>query len=159
MKFNPQQYYNLKLKKFVFIDIHKGELNQSGLLYDNEYEWGVSANYKDISKESIFSFNGYIGKNFSFSKEFKIQYGIVTSLQSNYDSYGIFHIKPKVRILGEIFSGSRYSFEYSKSVGDKSFEEFSFLFNIPSNKNFSIDFELQKIFSEKTFYLGGSYYF
>lgn len=149
----------LEVKEFVFIDIHKGELNQSGILYDNEYEWGVSANYKKISKESIFSFNGYIGKNYSFSKEFKIQYGIVTSLQSNYDSYGIVHIKPKVRILGEIFSGSRYSFEYSKSVGDKSFEELSFLFNIPLNKNFSIDFELKKTFSEKTFYLGGSYYF
>ena len=75
------------------------------------------------------------------------------------DSCGIVHIKPKVRILGEIFSGSRYSFEYSKSVGDKSFEELSFLFNIPLNKNFSIDFELKKTFSEKTFYLGGSYYF
>lgn len=149
----------IELKEFVFIDIHKGELNQSGLPYDNKYEWGVSADYKNISKESFFSLNGYMGKSYSVSKEFNIQYGIVTSFQSNYDAHGIIYIKPKIRVLGELFSDTRYSIEYSKSLGAQSFEELGILFNIPSSRNFSIDFELKKIFSEKSFYLGGSYYF
>lgn len=153
----------LALKEIVFIDIHKGELMQSGLEYDNEYEWGVSANYKKINQENFFSLSGYLGKSHFITKELSIQYGPAVSVQSNYDGYGLVHFKPTIRLLGEVFDDVRYSIEYNKSYSVKNIkknsEEIYFSINLPSDDNLSFDMELSKVYSEKAFNIGLSYYF
>ena len=153
----------LELNEIVFIDIHKGELKQSNLIYDNQYEWGLSAKYKKIIANNFYALNGYIGKNHFESKSFAIQYGLAVSIQSNYHNYDIIHIKPKMRILGELLNQARYSIEYSKSFSalnfSKNYEEFNFLINVPTDNDFSFDLEINKVFQEKSFHFGFSYFF
>lgn len=153
----------LGLNEIVFIDIHKGELKQSNLIYDNQYEWGVSAKYKKIMANNFYTLNGYMGKNYFESKNFAIQYGLAASIQSNYNNYDIIHIKPKIRVLGELFNRARYSLEYSKSFSavdfSKNYEEFNFLINVPTDNDLSFELELSKVFQEKSFQFGFSYFF
>ena len=153
----------LALNEIVFIDIHKGELKQSNLIYDDQYEWGVSAKYKKIMADNFFSLDGYMGKNYFESKSFAIQYGLVASIQSNYNNYDIIHIKPKIRILGELLNQARYSIEYSESFSaldfNKNYEEFNFLINVPTDNDLSFELELSKVFQEKSFHFGFSYFF
>ncbi|MBT1450147.1 DUF4105 domain-containing protein [Glaciecola sp. XM2] len=94
------------LDQIDIVDVHKSEIGKTGLYGDNELEWGLNVNYRNVYNDmgrfdDVLSASGYIGDVYFAGKNTWLQYGIKGGIRNNVASNGSMFVVPTVTMVSE----------------------------------------------------------
>jgi hypothetical protein len=132
------------LDSLVIVDVHKSEVGKSGLYGDDELEWGMKINYRNVYREAgssddLFSASGYIGDVYFVGKNTWLQNGVKGGLRNNVAENGVLFLAPTVNLTTQLNFDTRLVL----SVG----HEFGFYqaANQGTNLTFTGAFQLDRV--------------
>jgi S-formylglutathione hydrolase FrmB len=100
------------LDSLDIVDVHKSEIGKTGLYGDDELEWGVKVNYRNVYCENgrsddLFSASGYIGDVYFVGKNTWLQYGLKGGLRKYVAENGSVFIAPTLNLTTQLNSKVR----------------------------------------------------
>lgn len=100
------------LDSLDIVDVHKSEIDKTGLYGDDELEWGMKVNYRNVYRENgrsddLFTASGYIGDVYFVGKDTWLQYGINAGFRNNVSDNGSVFVAPTVNLTSQLAANTR----------------------------------------------------